>query len=436
MGMSRKERLKLMVMEAVESGRETLGGAAERLGLSYRQVRRVWRRYRESGAKGLVHRSRGRPSNRRRGEGERARIVAAYRERLQGYGPTLASEKLARWGHAVDAETLRRWLLAEGVWQRRRRRGPHRRWREPRRHFGELVQMDGSHHDWFCSGELCCLMNMVDDATGLSLARLEEQETTDAAMRLLWSWILRYGVPAALYVDRKTVYVTEREATAEEVLAGEEPLTAFGRACHRLGIRIITAHSAAAKGRVERKHGVYQDRLVKELALRGITTIAAANTLLEDGFVDELNARFAREPLEPQDVHRPVPDGVELAEVFVFEVTRTVGNDWTIRYENRWYQLTGPREKMPRPRAKVTLQRRLDGSQHIFYRGAALTFHEVSAAERVKPAAKANVATTDTPPTRETKRPSPRHPWRGAISHRAPRFNDRARRAAPSQTPP
>ena len=410
---SRKERMKLVAMEQVAGGRQTLGEAATWLGMSYRQVRRVWRRYREAGVVGLVHRSRGRPSNRRREVMEREAILAAYRARLEAFGPTLASEKLAAWGHAVDHETLRRWLLAEGLWQRRRRRGPHRRWREPKRHFGELVQMDGSHHDWLRWGALCCLMSMVDDATGRTMVLLEDQETTGAAMRLLWRWIERYGVPGALYVDGKTVYVTGREPTAEEQLAGEEPLTAFGKACRTLGIRIILAHSAAAKGRVERKHGVFQDRFVKELKLQGLTTIEEANAVLEGGFVEELNRRFGREPLDPVDGHRPISQGLDLAAVFVVEVTRTVANDWTIRYGNRWYQITGPKEGLPRPRAKVTVQRRLDGSLHLLYREHPLTFREVSLEARVVPA---RVERREGP--RQPVRPRPDHPWTRPFSPR------------------
>ena len=429
-GLSVKERARLVAMGQVAEGRQTLVEAARQLGMSYRQVKRVWRRYRAQGAKGLVHASRGRPSNRAKRGAQRAEIVDRYRDRLGGFGPTLASEKLLEWGHEVDHETLRRWLIAAGVWQRQRKRGPHRRWREPRRRFGELVQLDGSHHDWFGSGQRCCLMNMVDDATGHSVARLAAEETTAAAMQVLWGWIGRHGVPVALYVDGKTVYVTDREATAEEQLAGEEPLTEFGRACRKLGIRIVLAHSAPAKGRVERKHGVYQDRFVKELALRGITTIDGANALLEGGFVEELNRKFGREPLEPEDAHRPVPEGLELATVFVFEQVRTVANDWTIRYESRWYQITGPTQTMPRPKAKVTVQRRLDGSLHILYRERELAFREVPLEARVKPTA--NPGAEPQPSTqRHSSRPASTHPWRRPFSRKAPSLTDRARATAP-----
>ncbi|MBS0351154.1 MAG: DDE-type integrase/transposase/recombinase [Proteobacteria bacterium] len=168
---------------------------------------------------------------------------------------------------------------------------PHHCQQERRHRFGELVQMDGSHHSWIGT-EKSCLMNMVDDATGLTLARLFPEETTEGAMRTLWNWIDLYGIPQALYVDRKTVYVTSREPTIEEELAGESPLTAFGKACQKLGITLIKAWSPQAKGRVERSHAVYQDRLFKELKLQQIQNLSEANHLLTKDFCEELNQRF------------------------------------------------------------------------------------------------------------------------------------------------
>lgn len=416
--MSGKERRWLVELELVVQGKQGLVAVARRLGMSYRQAKRVWRRYREEGARGVVHRSRGRPSNRGYGAEVRERALGVYRERLEGFGPTLASEKLVEWGVVeVDHETLRRWLVREGMWQRRRKRGPHRQWRQPRARFGELVQLDGSHHDWFGTGERACLMNFVDDATTTTLARMEAEETTEGAMRSLWGWIERYGVPLALYCDGKTVYVTGREPTVAEQLAGEPPLTAFGKACRRLGIEIIRAYSPQAKGRVERSHGVYQDRLVKELRLRGITTIEGANALLDGGFVARLNERFATTPAVAEDAHRPVPPGLDLATVFVFEESRCVANDWTVRYSNRYFQITGPQQGMPRPKARVTMQRRLDGSLHILYRGRELCFREVPLAARVKPTRPVPMAQTTSP--RAPQRPRPDHPWYRPFSPRA-----------------
>jgi len=416
--MSGKERRWLVELELVVQGKQGLVEAARRVGLGYRQMKRVWRRYREWGAGGLVHRGRGRRSNRGYGAEVREGCLAVYRDRMKGFGPTFAAEKLVEWGVAVvDHETLRRWLVREGMWQRRRKRGPHRQWRQPRARFGELVQLDGSHHDWFGTGERACLMNFVDDATTTTLARMEAEETTEGAMRSLWGWIERYGVPLALYCDGKTVYVTGREPTVAEQLAGEPPLTAFGKACAKLGIEIITASSPQAKGRVERKHGVYQDRLVKEFALRGITTIEAGNALLEGGFVAGLNEKFAKAPLDPLDAHRPVPEGLGLATVFVFEESRCVANDWTVRYSNRYFQITGPKQGMPRPKARVTMQRRLDGSLHILYRGRELCFREVPPIARVKPTRPVPMAQMAS--TRAPQRPRPDHPWYRPFSPRA-----------------
>ena len=327
----------------------TIREVSQKLGLSYRQSRRSYKRFREEGDAGLVHRSRGQPSPRAKPAEFRRAVLERYRERYEGFGPTLATEKLAGDGYKLGHETLRRWLMVDGQWSRRRKRGKHRTRRPRREHFGELVQMDGSHHEWFGAGRLrTCLMNMVDDATGATMALMAEQETTEGAMKLLWNWIERYGIPKALYTDKKNVFVTDREPTIEEQLAGEEPMTAFGKACKKLGIEIIRAHSPQAKGRVERSNGVYQDRLVKELRLRGITTVEDANKLLAEGFSEALNAKFEQEPASPTDFHRRVPKRLNLAEVFCCEETRTVQNDWTIRYNNRFYQIL----KENRPRHK------------------------------------------------------------------------------------
>ena len=244
----------------------------------------------KEGDKGLIHRNRGRPSNRRKAPEVKEMALALYREQYWDFGPTLAAEKLVeRDGYEVNHETLRRWLLAAGLWKRQRNRPKHRQWRERKAHFGELVQMDGSHHRWFSGQEdKDCLMDMVDDATGRTLALMSEEETTVAAMRVLWAWVEKYGIPKALYVDWKNVYVTQREPTLEEQLSGELPLTQFGRACKKLGIEILPANSPQAKGRVERKHGVYQDRWVKELRLAGIRDIEGANQSLL-GFTESLN---------------------------------------------------------------------------------------------------------------------------------------------------
>ena len=407
--MSQRERSRLVMMARVREEAMTIKEASEVIGVSYRQSRRIYKRYREEGDKGVIHRNRGRPSNRGKDCKVKEAVLRLYREQYWDFGPTLAAEKLGeRDEYEVDHETLRRWLLAAGLWKRQRKRAKHRQQRERKPHFGELVQMDGSHHKWFEErGEEGCLMDMVDDATGKTLALLSEEETTVAAMKVLWAWVERYGIPRALYVDWKNVYVTQREPTLEEQLAGELPLTQFGRACQKLGIEIITASSPQAKGRVERKHGVYQDRWVKELRLEGIRDIERANQHL-CGFTDGINAKFAVEPRSSADFHRPMPEDMDLRGVFCREETRTVGNDWVVRYKNRFFQI-GLQSNLPSARRRVMVQEHLDGSIHMVYRDRGVLFTEIKGLPR-KP-----MVTHQKQQNPEPKRkyvPPLDHPWR------------------------
>ena len=368
----------MKVLEEVKKQRLTVAEAAKVLELSYRQAHRIWVRYKGEGDSGLVHQGRGRTPNNAIGDELKQKILRRYEEGYAGFGPTLAAEKLAEEGMEIDHNTLWRWLREAGLWTRQRARYPYREWRERRMHFGELVQLDGSHHDWFEQrGEDCCLMNMVDDATSITLSLMAKEETTEAAMRLLWAWIKRYGIPASVYCDRKNVYVTEREPTPQEQLAGQEPLTAFGMACQKLGIEIITAYSPQAKGRVERNHGVYQDRFVKELRLKGIRSIEDANELLEGGFIDSLNRRFAKPAASTADCHVPIINDTDLRAVFCFEVQRTVGRDWVVQSDCRRFQILRDAKPLPRPGSKVTVARWLDGSIHLLAKGKEIRYQEI-----------------------------------------------------------
>lgn len=410
--MSVKERRRKVEFEGVREGRLTIKEAATKLGLSYRQCRRSYKRFCDEGDAGLAHRRRGQRSNRARPEAFKQEALRRCRERFEGFGPVLMMEKLAEDGYRVGRETLRVWLLEEGLWQPRRTRARHRKRRERKEHFGELVQMDGSHHKWFGDeAEQSCLMDMVDDATGETLALMGDGETTELAMNTLWLWCRRYGIPKALYVDRKNVFVTDREPTLEEQLAGQEPLTEFGKACKKLGIQIITANSPQAKGRVERKHGVYQDRFVKELKLKRIITIAGANKRLENGFVKDLNRKFARSAPKSADFHRPVD--CDLREIFCFEKTATVANDWVVRCENRFYQILNKSDPLPRPRQKITVRRLLDGKIQLLYHGKKLAFKKIAS-----PTAPLRYKEPSPPRPKQKQhkyKPAPDHPWRRGL---------------------
>jgi hypothetical protein len=247
--MSQKERTRLGVMQQVKAQQITLVAACDVLGLGYRQIKRVWRRYQDAGDAGLVHRGRGRLSNRAKPDEFRQKVLARYEKHYPDFGPTLAAEHLSQEGLEVDHETLRRWLLVKGNWSIKRRRQKHRQWRERKACFGELVQMDGSHHDWFEGRrERAVLMVMIDDATNRTYARFFEQETTLAAFDTFEGYVRRYGIPQGLYVDRDSIYRTDREPTVREQLAGQEPLTQFGRAMKRLGVGVGSGQFAAGQG--------------------------------------------------------------------------------------------------------------------------------------------------------------------------------------------
>lgn len=409
--MSRKERNTLSVFARVKAKSLNLKQAADLLHISYRQCRRRYQRFLRQGDQGLLHLARGKPSNRATDPKTKQAILARYQQRYPDFGPTLAAEKLAKDGYQIDHETLRRWLIQAGLWHKRRWRSPHRSWRERRAHFGELVQMDGSHHRWFEDrAASCCLMNMVDDATGTTLSLLAEQETITAAMTLLWRWVERYGIPAALYTDRKNIYVPSEKALAEAKLSGREELTPFGRACQQLGIRIITAHSPQAKGRVERSNGLYQDRLVKELRLQEISEMAAANECLWGRFLDELNEKFAVEARESADYHRS-RKGYELAEVFSIAEARRISADWVVRFENGYYQLERQSQRAP-VRSQVEVKRYLNGEIHFHYRGREVGYERL--AERPTPASKEKRASKQEKGGRY--QPAAPHPWKRAWS--------------------
>jgi len=356
-------------MELVVNGTRTLKEAAQFMGVSYRHAKRILRRYREEGAAGMVHRGVNKPSGRRTDEALRQAVLEKYEEEYADFGPTLAAEKLAeRDGLSVDHETLRRWLIASGMWQAQRHRRRYRSRRERRQRFGELVQFDGSHHDWFERRRTkCCLMNMVDDATGTTLSFLDEQETTEGALRLLWAWIERYGVPMAVYCDRKNAFVLDREPTVREQLDGITPKSTFERACEKLGIEVIVARSPQAKGRVERNHGVYQDRFVKELRIRGINSIEKANQFLRESFLDTLNVKFAKQPVDPEDAHVPILAGQNLENLLCFEEPRVVAEDYVVQFKRRLLQIKRhKRVRLPAPGTQVVVRTWLDGSIHVF----------------------------------------------------------------------
>jgi hypothetical protein len=368
--MSQKERDRKVMLEGVKAGQVTLLQASKGLKLSYRQIKRIYKRWRESGDEGLIHKNCGQRSHRAYEAKSKVMIVDLYRTKYSGFGPTLACEKLAKEGYPLSDETLRLWLIEEGLWKKQRKRNGYRKRRTRRERFGELLQLDGSHHCWF-GKEMgpYCLMNLVDDATGTTLALLTEQETTEAAMKVLQQWIKRYGVPQALYVDLKGVYVSWKDAKRDaEELEKNEGFTHFSRACEKLGIEIIKAYSPQGKGRVERSHKVYQDRFVKELRLKEIKTLEGANQILSNYFVDELNLKFAKSPRSHQDGHRKKTGYGDLEQIFCWTYKRQLQLDWTVNFEGVCYQIAKHHPLRARPKQSIEVRKHLDGSITFWFK--------------------------------------------------------------------
>ena len=416
--MSRKERKRLELLSRVRDQTMKLVKAAELMSVSYRQAKRIWRRYHQEGDVGIVHRLRGQRSHRARSAAQRQAILARCRERYPDFGPTLATEYLEGDGHLIDHETLRRWLIAEGQWQPRRPRHRHRQWRERRAHCGELIQMDGSDHDWFEGRrERAVLMVMIDDATNRTYARFFERETTLAAMETFARYSRRYGLPQALYTDLDSIYRTDREPTVPEQLRDERPVTQFGRAMKELAVTIVPAYSPQAKGRVERRNAVFQDRLVKALRLARISTLDAANELLEKQFLRDLNRRFSVVAAEPQDLHRRIGRDYKLDEVLSIQDRRVVANDGTIRWENRFFQLLPPNNDAAVAGRHIGVRQLRDGRLQLLWEGQPVRWKELPARPQptTKPPRPNHSVVPRIPPARN-------HPWRSFGVARSVKF--------------
>jgi hypothetical protein len=372
--MSHEELKRVSLIHKVLDREITQREVGEVLEVCERQVRRIVVRVREAGDEGVIHRLRGRPSHRAIKNGVKRKVISLCRSRYEGFGPTLASEKLRELDEIeVSRETLRGWFREEQIAYRKRRGRPHRQWRERKRYFGEMVQMDGSHHDWFEErAPWCVLMGYIDDATGNVYARFYGYEGTMPAMDSLRMYFRRYGLPASVYLDKHTTYKSPGKPSIEEELRGEEALSEVERALKELGVKVIHADSPQAKGRIERLFRTFQDRLVKEMRLEGIRSMEEANRFLER-YLPIYNERFRVIPAGKADLHRPVPKGVRLERILCTKAERFLRNDFTVAYNGKLYQV----EERTRAK-KVVVEERLDGSMAIVHKDRSLRFKEIT----------------------------------------------------------
>lgn len=381
LNMSKRDRDNLYVIRNVLGRRITQEEAAKILRRSERHVRRLCARMRQKGDRGLVHGLRGQPSNNRLDEELLGQALSALHDPLwEDFGPTFAQEKLEEY-YLIDlgTTTVRTLMLLTDLWKVHRRRAKHRAWRERRRCVGMLIQLDGSYHYWFEGrGPRCVLIIYIDDATSRILyGEFVKVEDTLTLMRTTRTYLRRWGRPVAFYVDKDSIYTINRPANIEEQLRDQDPITQFTRAMGEVDIEVILAHSAQAKGRVERNHGTNQDRLVKELRLRGIADIDAANRYLWREYIPKHNARYAVEPADPVDVHKPLLRDHDLDAILSVQEERQVHNDSIVRIDNR-FLLLAPGHGL-RPKTKIIVEHRLDGTLRIACKGRYFPYKEVSA---------------------------------------------------------
>lgn len=365
--LSRKEIDRLMLISQIEEEKISVLEASRLLGLSEREIYRILKRVKSEGSKGIVHKLRGRKSNRGYPEELKGKIIRIYRKQYSDYGPTLFTEMLTKYHNiSLNRETVRIWLRENSITTSLRKKRPHRRKRERRSCYGELLQFDGSYHDWFEGrGAECCLLNCVDDATGRVYLKFALSENTQDVLLTMWEYVNKYGIPRSIYTDRASVYYAKGK------------LTDFGRAMKQLNIELIIAKSPQAKGRVERFNRTLQDRLIKALRREGISNIAEANKYLQKNFIREFNQRFAVNP-ELSDVHRTAKD-YKLEDIFCYKTYRQVRNDYTINLNGGYIQLLKGIAPLPKPKQDVTVCKWFNGQMHIYFNEQEISYKSLKA---------------------------------------------------------
>jgi transposase len=385
--------------------------AAEQLGLSVRQVKRLKKRFKKQKAAGLIHLSRGRASNRRLKTDLVEKILKLVKTTYVGFGPTLAAEKLLELHKIkISDEALRGIMSKNNLWKQkpRKKNKEHRDWRPRKESYGAMLQYDGSYHLWFedRAGE-CCLLLAVDDATGkITKAVFDHHEGIRPTFSFWKAYVEEKGKPSAIYLDKFSTYKINHKSAEDN----KEMITQFQRVCQDLNITLISAHSPEAKGRVERMFQTLQDRLVKELRLQNISDIAIANKFLKEKFIPDFNERFAVVPEKKTDLHRPLTkiDVTNLDNIFSVHSKRVVMNDFTVQFKTQYFQLNQQQPVMVCREEKILVEEHLGGEIKLKLRGKELRYEVLP--RRPEKVCKLKIPALTT--GRPTYIPPANHPWR------------------------
>jgi len=411
-----KEQAKFMVINQVLQREITNGKAAVTLGISSRQVKRLKKKVREEGEYGVIHKLRGEISNHHIDSSIKQEALRHIRKEYKDFKPLFASEKLEeRQGIKLNSQTVRRWMIQEGLWRKRnQKKVTYRSWRPRKDYFGELQQFDGSYHYWledrYCDNDgtpiELCLLASIDDAKGeITKAEISANEGIIAVFTFWKSYVLTHGKPIAIYLDKFSTYKLNHKGAVDN----SGLMTQFGRAMRDLSIILINANSPQAKGRIERLFETLQDRLVKELRLAGINTPREAQIFLNTAFIPAFNKKFSVIPNKEEDVHRQLSEKEiqQLDRIFSIQSQRKVNNDFTIQFKNNWYQLTEVQPTTIRPREAIIIEEWLNDSIHFSFKGYYLNY--LLLPERPRKAKKTPAILTT---HKLNWKPPEDHPWR------------------------
>ena len=383
--------------------------AGIRLGLHVRQIQNLKRLVNDNGKEGVIHGLHGTSAHNRTKESITKKVITFLKEKQhRDFGPTFAQEKLEKAGVTINTETLRLLMIKENLWKEKKRRGPSiiREWRERREYYGELIQFDGSYHDWFEDGSKACLLASIDDATSsIVQAMFEENEGVFACFRFWKRYVESYGRPVAIYLDKFSTY----KINHKNAIDNKEWMTQFERAMKDLDIRVICANSPEAKGRVERLFLTLQDRLVKEMRLARVKKEQEGNVFIHGIYKQDHNQRFGVQPKSDSDVHRPLTDmqRKSIDAIFSKQEKRKINNDYTLQFKTRWFQLEATQPTPLYKRDTVTVEERLDGTLRIRMKDVYLKYHELP--KRPK---KINVPVVALTEKKPHWTPPPDHPWK------------------------